>query len=112
MAVSPQGKFVYVTNGVNTVSVIATASNTVVKTIAVGLIPIGVAITSDGNFVYVANSQSNTVSVIDRASNTVVRTIPVGKKPQGVAITPDGQFVYVADFAERPQFLHRSGPSR
>src|ERR1700733_9089747 len=55
----------------NTVSVIATATNTVgnvsggrTPAICVGNGPDGVAVTPDGSKVYVANSNSNTVSVI------------------------------------------------
>ena len=62
----------------NTVSVIDTASNTVVATIPVGVNPVGVAITPDGTRAYVTNEGSNTVSVIDIATNTVVATISVG----------------------------------
>ena len=51
----------------NTVSMIDTASNTVVATVAVGSGPFGVAITPDGTRAYVANSASNSVSVIDTA---------------------------------------------
>jgi YVTN family beta-propeller protein len=40
-----------------------------------------VAVTPDGNTVYVANLGDNTVSVIATASNTVVATIPVGNGP-------------------------------
>src|SRR5205814_8582260 len=66
----------YVTNnGSNTVSVIDTATNTVVATIPVGFRPFGVAITPDGTRAYVTNENSNTVSVIDSATNTVVATI-------------------------------------
>ncbi len=62
----------YITNrGSNTVSVIATATNTVVATIPVGGTPTGVAVTPDGAKVYVANTSSGTVSVIDTASNTI-----------------------------------------
>src|SRR5256885_2255641 len=89
----------YVTNIIsNTVSVIDTATNTVVATIPVGLAPLGVAITPDGTRAYVANG-SNIVSVIDTATNTVVATIPVGVEagPVGVAITPDGTRAYVAN---------------
>ena len=39
----------------NTVSVIDTASNTVVTTVPVGTSPHGVAVTPDGKHVYVAN---------------------------------------------------------
>ena len=55
----------YITNsGSNTVSVIDTATNTVVSTIPVGISPGGVAVTPDGSKVYVTNFLSNTVSVI------------------------------------------------
>ena len=49
--------FAYVANGSNpgTVSVIDTATNTVVATVAVGSNPIGVAVTPDGKHVYVTN---------------------------------------------------------
>src|SRR5215470_11885649 len=81
----------YITNsGSNTVSVIDTATNTVVSTIPVGISPAGVAVTPDGSNVYVTNFTSNTVSVIDTATNTVVSTIPVGSAPDafGIFIRP------------------------
>jgi YVTN family beta-propeller protein len=73
------------------VSVIDTATNTVVAIVPVGRIPGAVAITPDGTRVYAAN-RLNTVSVIDTATNTVVATVPVGVDihPKGIAITPDG----------------------
>ena len=92
------GPFAYVANSnSSSVSVIDTASNTVVATVGVGNRPIGVAITPDGSRAYVANSNSNSVSVIDTASNTVVATVAVESYPQGVAITPDGSRAYVAN---------------
>jgi YVTN family beta-propeller protein len=62
-----------------TVSVIDTATNTVIATIPIGGIPIGgnraygVAITPDGTRAYVVTND-NTASVIDTATNTVVAT--------------------------------------
>jgi YVTN family beta-propeller protein len=41
--------FAYVTNGGSSVSVIDTATNTVVATVGVGSLPFGVAVTPDGN---------------------------------------------------------------
>jgi YVTN family beta-propeller protein len=82
--------FGYVANEQNnTVSVIDTASNTVVATIAVGGFPDGVATTPDGTHAYVTNAFDNNVSVIDTASNTVVDTVSVGSSPSGIAIMPD-----------------------
>ena len=90
--------FAYVTNG-DTVSVIDTATNTVVATIQlpVGTGPLCVAVTPDGKHAYVTNLFSKSVSVIDTASNTVVATVPVGIRPFGVSVTPDGKHAYVTD---------------
>jgi YVTN family beta-propeller protein len=56
-----------------------------------------VAITPDGQFVYVTNQFDSTVSVIETSSNTVTDTVIVGDTPTYVAITPDGQFAYVTN---------------
>jgi YVTN family beta-propeller protein len=49
VAVTPDGKHVYVANqGSSSVSVIETTGNTVMATVAVGIAPIGVAVTPDG----------------------------------------------------------------
>jgi YVTN family beta-propeller protein len=90
--------FAYVTNELSSdVSVINTATNTVVATVPVGLAPIGVAITPNGAFAYVANFNSDDVSVINTATNTVVATVTGLNPPIGVAITPNGAFAYVAN---------------
>src|SRR2546425_625854 len=91
--------FAYVTHECDSsVSVIATATNTVVATIPIpNSLPFGVAITPDGAFAYVTNRNASSVSVIATATNTVVATIPVGLNPFGVAFTPDGAFAYVTN---------------
>lgn len=78
----------------NTVSVINTATNTVIATIPVGIAPFGVAVSPDGSKVYVTGE---VVSVIATAMNTVTATIPVGIAPTGVAVTPDGSKVFAAN---------------
>src|SRR5207244_5073950 len=106
VAITPDGNRAYVANGGSnaltdpgiTVSVIDTASDTVVATVAVGSVPYGVAITPDGSRAYVTNQGDTTVSVISTASNTVVATIPLGvpvaNSLYGLAITPDGTHAY------------------
>jgi YVTN family beta-propeller protein len=101
--------FAYVANnGLTTVSVIDTATNTVVATVPVGNLPNGVAVTPDGKHAYVtwllANNVSGNVSVIDTATNMVVANGRGGACPRrgrhpgwGVAITPDGKHAYVAN---------------
>ena len=86
----------YVTNSFHdTVSVVDTATNTVVATVAVGDNPTAVAVHPNGTRVYVSNFVGGTVSVIDTATNTVVATVAVGVAPRGVAVSPDGSRVYV-----------------
>src|ERR1700730_6312957 len=88
----------YITNqGSNNVSVIDTATNTVIATIPVGSDPYAVAVSPDGSKVYVANVLSNNVSVIATATNTVIATVTVGLQPAGVAVSPDGSNVYLAN---------------
>ena len=91
--------FAYIANGGDgTVSVIDTATNTVVGIpIQVGKEPFGVAVTPDGKHAYVANRGSNNVSVIDTATNKVVATVVVGNVPFNVTVTPDGKHAYVAN---------------
>jgi YVTN family beta-propeller protein len=101
VAPAAQAQNAYITNsGSNDVSVIDTATNTVVGSpIAVGSAPTGVAVTPDGHRVYVGNYNSSTVSVIDTATSTVIgEPITVGNGPIGVAVTPDGRRVYVANY--------------
>lgn len=102
VAITPDGAFAYVTNETDeTVSVIATASNSVVATIplAVGSKPRGIAISPDGQTAWVANSGDDTVSVIFTGTNTLFGgpiSLPGGAMPDGIAISPDGGFAFVA----------------
>lgn len=64
----------YVTNqSSRSVSVIDTGTNTVVATIPVGDLPIGVAVTPNAAFAYVTTLFAG-VSVISTATNTVIAT--------------------------------------
>jgi len=102
VAISPDGRFVYVTSLSDVVSVIDTCTNTVVDTINVGDFPVGIVVTPNSSFAYVANaglatSVSGTVSVIDINTNMVVDTVTVGRDPIGISITPNGNFAYVTN---------------
>ena len=89
LAVTPDGSKVYVANnGAGTVSVISTATDTVLgPAITVGSSPVGVGVTLDGSKVYVANEGSNSVSVIATATDTVLGApIAVGGSPDAVGV--------------------------
>ena len=87
-------------SGEGEVSLIATNTNTVLPgTISVGQGPLDLAVSSDGQRVFVANALDKTVSVINTATNTVIATVPIADPSSlgvtTVAVTPDGELVYV-----------------
>jgi YVTN family beta-propeller protein len=92
VVVSPDAKRVYVANGRGgTISMIDTATDSVLSTVPVGQRPWGIALTPDGRKLYTANGPSNDVSVVNTGTLQVVKKIPVGKIPWGVAIaSPTG----------------------
>ncbi|GLW18164.1 hypothetical protein Stsp01_49070 [Streptomyces sp. NBRC 13847] len=94
-AVAPNGNVYVINVGANNVTVINSATNTVIATVPVGTLPQGVAAAPNGN-VYVVNNISNSVTVISSTTNTVIATVPVGAAPFGVAVAPNGN-VYVAN---------------
>jgi YVTN family beta-propeller protein len=97
LALDPQGRFAYVTRLFFSryLYVVDLESQRVVSTVRVGRSPKGVAVGPNGEFVYVANSNSATVSIIASATNSVVETIAVDSGPNAVAIDKSGSFLYL-----------------
>ncbi len=62
--------------------------------------PLSLALTPDGQLLYVPIPSLDEIKVIDVATRSVVQTITalegVGDGPKGIVITPDGKFAYVA----------------
>jgi phospholipase C len=123
IAVTPDGKHAYVANtgpntgptavpgpgGSNTVSVIATATNTVTATIDVGQAPEVVAISPDGSTAYVTCQDG--LYVIDTATARVRAVVAALGGAHGVAVSPDGTTVYVVDSThDALAVLSASGP--
>ena len=110
IAVTPDGKTVYVANtwentgrlasGQSTVTPIATATNTPGAPIEVGSGPWAFAITPDGKTAYVINFYSHSVTPIATATNTPGPPIPIGQGPRAIVITPDGKTAYVVVWGE------------
>jgi YVTN family beta-propeller protein len=57
----------------------------------------GLAITPDGNKVFVCNGYSNDISVVSTSENRVIGTIPMKSTPVGIAISPDGKIAYITE---------------
>jgi YVTN family beta-propeller protein len=84
----------YVTNKMDkTISIIDTATQTVVDTIFIGRYVKFIAVTPDGKEAYVG-AGDGTVSVIDTQSRKVTHTISIGGSAYDIAVTPDGKEVY------------------
>lgn len=99
---TPDGAIAYVGNNASaTVSVVDTATHTVIKTLA----PINlssIAITPDGGSVWLGQGSSSGASivVIDTATNTVSTTFATGHSVAGafgIDFTSDGAYAYTAN---------------
>ena len=83
----PDGRLLYVVcQDSDEVRVVDVASSKVMRSIPVGHIPRGIALSPDGRRLYVTNAWSDTVSVIDTATLQVVQTLPTGFEPTGVVV--------------------------
>ena len=61
--------------------IISTSTNSVTSTINVGVSPQGLALTPDGDYLYVANHDGDTISVICLSDNKEIAKIDVGDGP-------------------------------
>ncbi len=105
---TPDQRYLFVANtggsegtSENRVTVIETATHQVAANIEVDNAPLDLAVSADGQLVYVTNSQSKSISIIEVASLTVRNRIRVpvlnNGGPYGVAIHPNGSRLYVTD---------------
>lgn len=104
LAAPPNASFVLASDGQGTVTALDTmVYKPVSGAIPVGTAPAGMAFSSDGSMLYVANSGDGTVSAIAVAATgsvpqyrfTECSTTPVGGAPQQLALSPDGAYLYV-----------------
>jgi YVTN family beta-propeller protein len=97
LAISPDGRRVYVASGSNGVSVIETETNQVTQPpIPFTEQPTQIAITPDGVTAYMTNVFAESVSALDLQLNQQAGpAIPVESEPGGIVISPDGRTAYV-----------------
>jgi len=114
MVITPAGNRAYVNNygspeGVGsgngtTIRVVDLNSNSIIGApIEVGLAPAALAISPNGQYVYVVNYEdgnpgTGTMDVIRTSDNTVVATIGGFFGPFAIALTPNGRYAYVTNF--------------
>jgi len=90
VAISPDGKILYLTTGAGkSVLIVDPEKKEVVGTVeGVGAFPRGIAISADGKKLYTANGPSNDVAIIDIASKKVEARVPVPGAPWAVVVAP------------------------
>lgn len=120
LAVDERTEHVFVTSNklyagaasVNTrgyVDMLDARTGTVLRTVAVGILPLAVAVDERRGRVFVANSGSNTVSVLDARTGRVVRTVHVGRNPAALAVDSRAGRVVVVNSARPYLFPDRAG---
>jgi YVTN family beta-propeller protein len=96
MAVSPDGKYLYVSLGLDRdFGVIDTATHELVSVTYVNGCPAGIAVSPDGSRAYLANTCDESVQVINTALREVVATVATNNEPWAVAVNPKGGHAYV-----------------
>ncbi|MDD9377218.1 hypothetical protein M8Z33_11130 [Streptomyces sp. ZAF1911] len=95
---TPDGRRLYVTDLLGTVSVVDTATGKVIGApIPVGRHPKDVVVSPDGRRAYVTNQGEDSMSVIDTSTNKVTDTISVAG-PTRIALTPDGRHAWITQY--------------
>ena len=104
IAFGPDGRLYVSNGGSNSVSVISggrvaeTIKTSLAPTDTVGSTPDALAVSPDGERLYVANADNNDVAVIDiadRAESRVIGFIPTAWYPIALTVSPDGKELYV-----------------
>jgi YVTN family beta-propeller protein len=99
LVVTPDGKKVYVSSGdTGTVRVIATESDTLVRSIDVGAKPAGLALTPDGRRLVASVGGANAAVIIDTSTDAVVKRATVAQA-HASCISDDGRYAYVGSQA-------------
>lgn len=90
--------WVYVSNEKDdTVSVIDTETNEVIKTFQVGQRPRGITLSRDFTKLFICASDDDAVQVWDVATNTLLHNLPSGADPEQFALHPDNKHLYIAN---------------
>ncbi|MBN1362025.1 MAG: hypothetical protein JW993_15625 [Sedimentisphaerales bacterium] len=99
LVASADGKRLYVAEATaGRVAVVDVACGKVIREVAVACHPSGLALSSDGRWLYVTSAvPEGVVQVIDLDNEAVTDTIHVGHTPVALALAPDGQTLYVCN---------------
>jgi YVTN family beta-propeller protein/VCBS repeat-containing protein len=100
IALGPTGSNRAYVAGTNGVSVINTVTNQVVGTVALaGGQSYGIAVSPNGQRLYVTMSGTHQVAVINANTYTLASTVAVGTTPTAITLNDDGTRAYVANYS-------------
>jgi PQQ-dependent catabolism-associated beta-propeller protein len=93
-----QARTVFVSNEKgNTITVVDGDSLEVVREVAVGERPRGIALSPDARFLYICASEDDTVQIMDTETFEIVGQLPSGPDPEVIVVSPDGTKIYAAN---------------
>jgi YVTN family beta-propeller protein len=86
-----RGRLYLVNSNANRVDIYDYNAKRLTGQIRVGTFPLAAALSPDGAYLYVTNTQSSTLSVVDLSFDGVVQTVSLPARPEGVAVGGDGR---------------------
>jgi len=100
-SVSPDGKYLYISaRGTNKLLVIDTATKTVSAEVPVAAGPMHIAVSSNGNKIYIPSMMGNVVNVITKNDSSWSKTNEIShpgfNMMQGADLTDDDRYLYVS----------------
>jgi YVTN family beta-propeller protein len=81
----------------NSITVVDGETYKVLKTVAVGERPRGIALSKDNKLLYVCTSDADHIEVLDLETLKVTHTLPSGPDPELLVLGPEGRLLYVAN---------------
>jgi len=98
---TPDGRYAFVPNYFQNVVDVIDTTTYAVTALPTGAQPRRVAITPNGERVFVSDFTGDSVTAVDALSLSVIDTIPTGTGARGIAINPQGTEVYVTNVRDR-----------
>jgi len=99
LVAEPQGRRLYIAEATaKQVDVFDTETAKVTATISIPAEPTGLALTTDGAFLYVTCAEpQGSISVIETDTNRIIRRIRAGYGARAPVLSPDGKMLYVCN---------------
>jgi YVTN family beta-propeller protein len=95
---NPTRPYVYVDYGARSVGVIRTTDLQLVDSFSVGDLVGRMAISPNGEYLYVANQGDSGIGIVRTADNSVVGSVKVSRTVEGITALSDGRYVVTTDY--------------